>query len=52
MGETKGALVLPLKGRNMYTRPGQTVDRDRPVDRQQFAGRSQVFLTKKKINRN
>ena len=27
---------------------GQTVDRDRPVDRQQFGGRSQIFLIQKK----
>ena len=33
----------------VYNRPGQTIDRDRPVDRQQFGGRSQIFLIQKKL---
>ena len=35
----------------LYRRPGQTVDRDRPVDRQQFGSRSQIFLIQKKLSK-
>ena len=44
-------ILLVLSG-TPYTRPGQTVDRDRLVDRQQFGSRSQIFLIQKKINPN
>ena len=34
-----------------YSRPGQTVDRDRPVVLQQFGGRSQIFLIQKNLSK-